>query len=180
VACVPQLSNGGLVDYGTLLAKDLSASNETPLPTRTLQLSVSCDAATPFALKMHDNRNGSATGGTDETAYGLDLDNSHNKIGRFTSTSTRQNSAPTPRHAVSHRLHQWRGRLEQFQLAADPHRSQQPHGLHQPHRQHPGPRAAAEPHRHAAYQSLPGADADPGLAQRGAHQRLRHAEIIYL
>ncbi|WP_308583122.1 DUF1120 domain-containing protein [uncultured Pseudomonas sp.] len=83
VACVPQLSNGGLVDYGTLLAKDLSASNETPLPTRTLQLSVSCDAATPFALKMHDNRNGSATGGTDETAYGLDLDNSHNKIGRY-------------------------------------------------------------------------------------------------
>jgi hypothetical protein len=83
VACVPQLSNGGLVDYGTLLAKDLSASNETPLPTRTLQFSVSCDAATPFALKMHDNRNGSATGGTDETAYGLDLDNSHNKIGRY-------------------------------------------------------------------------------------------------
>ncbi len=82
-ACTPQLSNGGLVDYGTLLAKDLNASNETPLPTRTLQLSVSCDAATPFALKMHDNRNGSATGGIDETAYGLDLDNSQNKIGRF-------------------------------------------------------------------------------------------------
>ncbi|MEW5711091.1 DUF1120 domain-containing protein [Pseudomonas sp. SB113] len=83
VACVPQLSNGGLVDYGTLLAKDLGADNETPLPTRTLQFSVSCDAATPFALKMHDNRNGSATGGTDETAYGLDLDNSGNKIGRY-------------------------------------------------------------------------------------------------
>lgn len=83
VACVPQLSSGGLVDYGTLLAKDLNASTETPLPTRTLQFSVSCDAATPFALKMHDNRNGSATGGTDETAYGLDVDNSHNKIGRY-------------------------------------------------------------------------------------------------
>jgi len=83
IACTPQLSNGGLVDYGTLLAKDLNTSNETPLPTRTLQLSVSCDAATSFALKMHDNRKGSATGGIDETAYGLDLDGSQNKIGRF-------------------------------------------------------------------------------------------------
>ena len=82
-ACTPQLSNGGLVDYGTLLAKDLNTSNETPLPTRTLQLSVSCDAPTSFALKMHDNREGSATGGIDETAYGLDLDGSQNKIGRF-------------------------------------------------------------------------------------------------
>ena len=83
VACNPQLSNGGLVDYGTLLAKDLSATNETPLPTRTLQVSVSCDAPAPFALRMHDNRHGSATGGTDETAYGLDLDSSQNKIGRY-------------------------------------------------------------------------------------------------
>jgi len=83
VACAPQLSNAGLVDYGTLLAKDLNVTTETPLPSRTLQLSVSCDAATRFALKMHDNRHGSATGGTDETAYGLDVDNSQNKIGRY-------------------------------------------------------------------------------------------------
>ena len=82
-ACTPQLSNGGLVDYGTLLAKDLSPTSETPLPARTLQFSVSCDGPTRFALLMHDNRNGSATGGTDETAYGLDLDNSRNKIGRY-------------------------------------------------------------------------------------------------
>ncbi|WP_447892102.1 DUF1120 domain-containing protein [Pseudomonas marginalis] len=82
-ACKPQLSNGGLVDYGTLLAKDLSPTHENPLPTRTLQFSVNCDAPTPFALLMHDNRSGTATGGTDETAYGLDLDNSGNKIGRY-------------------------------------------------------------------------------------------------
>ncbi|MBJ2264961.1 DUF1120 domain-containing protein [Pseudomonas sp. MF6787] len=83
VACTPQLSNGGLVDYGTLLAKDLSATAETPLPTRTLQFSVNCDAPARFALVMHDNRFGSATGGTDETAYGLGVDASHNKIGRY-------------------------------------------------------------------------------------------------
>lgn len=83
VACQPALSDQGVVDYGTLFAKNLNPTTETPLPIRTLRLSVTCDAQTRFALRMHDNRDGSATGGTDETAYGLDLDASHNKIGRF-------------------------------------------------------------------------------------------------
>lgn len=72
-----------MVDYATLYAKDLNATTDTPLPTRTLRLSVTCDAPIRFALRMKDNRDGSATGGTDETAYGLDLDASGNKIGRF-------------------------------------------------------------------------------------------------
>ncbi|WP_339519116.1 DUF1120 domain-containing protein [Pseudomonas proteolytica] len=83
VACQPALSDQGVVDYGILFAKNLNPTTETPLPIRTLRLSVTCDAPTRFALRMHDNRDGSATGGTDETAYGLDLDASHNKIGRF-------------------------------------------------------------------------------------------------
>ena len=44
---------------------------------------MTCDAPARFGLRMKDNRDGSATGGTDETAYGLDLDASNNKIGRF-------------------------------------------------------------------------------------------------
>ena len=83
IACLPSLSDQGVVDYGTLYAKDLNASTETPLPTRTLRLNVTCDAPIRFALRMKDNRDGSATGGTDETAYGVDLDASRNKIGRF-------------------------------------------------------------------------------------------------
>lgn len=83
IACLPTLSDQGVVDYGTLYAKDLNSSTETPLPTRTLRLNVTCDATIRFALRMKDNRNGSATGGTDETAYGLDLDASRGKIGRF-------------------------------------------------------------------------------------------------
>ncbi|TYK57724.1 DUF1120 domain-containing protein [Pseudomonas synxantha] len=83
IACLPTLSDQGVVDYGTLYAKDLNATTETPLPIRTLRLSVTCDAPIRFALRMKDNRDGSATGGTDETAYGLDLDASRNKIGRF-------------------------------------------------------------------------------------------------
>ncbi|NWC94505.1 MULTISPECIES: DUF1120 domain-containing protein [unclassified Pseudomonas] len=82
-ACVPTLSNGGLVSYGRLSAKELNVDKETWLATKTLLFSVACDAATAFAVRMQDNRNGSATGGTDETAYGLDLDGAGNKIGRF-------------------------------------------------------------------------------------------------
>lgn len=82
-ACQPSLSDHGVVDYGTLPAKSLNATDETPMPLRTLRFAVSCDAPTRFALRMHDNREGSATGGIDETAYGLDLDASRNKIGLF-------------------------------------------------------------------------------------------------
>ena len=82
-ACQPSLSDHGVVDYGILPAKSLNATTETPMPLRTLQFGVSCDAPTAFALLMHDNREGSATGGIDETAYGLDLDASRNKIGLY-------------------------------------------------------------------------------------------------
>jgi len=82
-SCIPTLSNGGVVDYGRLSVKELNIDKETVLPTKTLLFSVACDAATPFAVRMQDNRDGSATGGTDETSYGLDLDGTGNKIGRF-------------------------------------------------------------------------------------------------
>ncbi|AKA84636.1 DUF1120 domain-containing protein [Pseudomonas synxantha] len=82
-ACQPSLSDHGVVDYGVLPAKSLNATTETPMPLRTLGFAVSCDAPTPFALRMHDNREGSATGGIDETAYGLDLDAGRNKIGVY-------------------------------------------------------------------------------------------------
>lgn len=83
IACTPRLSNGGIVDYGTLLAKDLKVKSATALPTKTLQFSVNCDGAARFALLMHDNRSGSASGDIDDTAYGLGLDSSRNKIGRY-------------------------------------------------------------------------------------------------
>ncbi|MEB0044367.1 MULTISPECIES: DUF1120 domain-containing protein [unclassified Pseudomonas] len=82
-ACVPSLSNGGVVDFGRLWAKNLNADQDSALPSRTLILSIGCDAPTHFALRMQDNRKGSATGGIDETAYGLGQDNSQNNIGRY-------------------------------------------------------------------------------------------------
>ncbi|AZF03879.1 DUF1120 domain-containing protein [Pseudomonas sp. R5-89-07] len=82
-SCEPTLSDNGLVDYGLMHARDLNPDKDTVLPTRSLLLNIACDGPAHYALRMVDNRDGSATGGTSETAYGLSLDNSQNKIGRF-------------------------------------------------------------------------------------------------
>lgn len=81
-ACVPALSNGGVVDFGNLTINELSADKITRLPPRSLNLRVACDAPTAFALIMHDNRAGSATDDSD-SQYGLGTDGRHNKIGFF-------------------------------------------------------------------------------------------------
>ncbi|CRL48701.1 DUF1120 domain-containing protein [Pseudomonas sp. P154a] len=81
-ACEPVLSNGGVVDFGTLSKKDLHADKDTHLSPKSLTLRVGCDAPTTFALIMHDNRSGSATLDS-EIDYGLGKDSRGNRIGRF-------------------------------------------------------------------------------------------------
>lgn len=82
-ACTPSLSNGGTVAFGKLSVMDLSLDQETALPARPLVVSVTCDAPSAFALRLQDNRQGSATGPADETTYGLGLDAQRQKIGRY-------------------------------------------------------------------------------------------------
>ncbi|MGX5796842.1 DUF1120 domain-containing protein [Pseudomonas sp. ArH3a] len=82
-ACTPVLSNGGHVELGKLSVSDLNLDKDTVLAPRPLSLSVTCDGPTAFALRMQDNRLGSATGGADESAYGLGLDARRQKIGRY-------------------------------------------------------------------------------------------------
>lgn len=82
-ACETTLSNGGIIDFGRMWSRSLNTDKETGLVSRSLLLSIGCDGPTHFALRMHDNRKGSATGGIDETAYGLGVDDSRNKIGRY-------------------------------------------------------------------------------------------------
>ncbi|MBV6827100.1 DUF1120 domain-containing protein [Pseudomonas sp. PD9R] len=81
-ACQPELSNGGVVDFGRLHKNDLNTDKSTRLPPKSLTLRVSCDAPTPFALRMQDNREGSATVDS-EIYYGLNVDNRNNKIGLY-------------------------------------------------------------------------------------------------
>ncbi|MBV7572909.1 DUF1120 domain-containing protein [Pseudomonas sp. PDM32] len=81
-ACKPDLSNGGLVDFGRLSRNDLNPDKGTRLPPKSLSLQVNCDAPTHYALVMHDNRAGSATVNS-EVYYGLGFDNGQNKIGLY-------------------------------------------------------------------------------------------------
>lgn len=78
-ACTPSLSGAGVVDYGKISAKDLNLTTPTPLPLATLQLSISCEGSTLFAVKGSDNRAGSNASGT----YGLGLINGGQKLGSY-------------------------------------------------------------------------------------------------
>ncbi|MFL1388230.1 DUF1120 domain-containing protein [Pseudomonas tritici] len=82
-ACTPSLSNGGHINLGKLSVNDLQADRDTPLPPRDVVVTVACDAPTHFALRLQDNREGSATGPADASTYGLGLDARQQKIGRY-------------------------------------------------------------------------------------------------
>lgn len=79
-ACEPTLSNGGVVDIGKISAKDLNADRPTGLTNPSLQLTVTCDAATLMAMELTDNRAGSNY--EDFIGYyGLGLINGSEKLG---------------------------------------------------------------------------------------------------
>lgn len=82
LACTPILSNNGLVDYGKISRQDLSVDKRTRLRDQTLDLNIQCNAPARFALLMRDNRDGSAIVNS-EIYYGLNHDNSQNKIGLY-------------------------------------------------------------------------------------------------
>ncbi|MDQ0650573.1 DUF1120 domain-containing protein [Pseudomonas cedrina] len=82
-ACTPTLSQGGVVDYGRLAAKDLNADSSTWLAPVTLQLSVNCNGPTLFALRGRDNRAGTAHLDNYEHGYGLGLINGDQRLGTY-------------------------------------------------------------------------------------------------
>ncbi|WP_404994474.1 DUF1120 domain-containing protein [Cupriavidus pauculus] len=55
-ACSIALSNNGTVDYGTISAKSLSATDVTKLPDREVTMTINCDAATKVGFEVTDNR----------------------------------------------------------------------------------------------------------------------------
>jgi type 1 fimbria pilin len=60
-ACTPLLSSNGVIDYGKISQQDLNVDKGTRLPVKQLQVSIGCNAASRFALRMRDNRDGTAT-----------------------------------------------------------------------------------------------------------------------
>lgn len=83
-ACTPELSNGGLYDIGKISAKDLKVETFTRLEKHTMQLGVTCEAATLIALENKDNRAGSEfdEGG----GFGLGFINGTEKLGVLSAT----------------------------------------------------------------------------------------------
>ena len=59
-ACSIALSNNGTVDYGTISAKSLSATDVTKLPDRDVTMTINCEAATKVGFQVADNRVGTA------------------------------------------------------------------------------------------------------------------------
>ena len=81
-ACTPLLSSGGVIDYGKISRQDLNQDKNTRLPARHLQIELGCNGPRRFALRMHDNREGSASVNS-EIYYGLGFDNSGNRLGVY-------------------------------------------------------------------------------------------------
>ncbi|MGR3888114.1 DUF1120 domain-containing protein [Pseudomonas sp. 1152_12] len=79
-ACVPGLTNGGVVDYGKVSAKDLNADKSTSLPIQILQFTLDCDAETLVAMEAKDNREGSDSN-NDFMEFGLGMINGTEKLG---------------------------------------------------------------------------------------------------
>ncbi|WP_448652840.1 DUF1120 domain-containing protein [Pseudomonas fluorescens] len=82
MACTPVLSAGGLIDFGKISQKDLNQATGTRLPLKSLTLTVSCNAPGRYALRMRDNRDGTAHVNS-EIYYGLGLDSAGNKLGVY-------------------------------------------------------------------------------------------------
>jgi hypothetical protein len=81
-ACTPTLHAGGLVDFGKVSQQDLNLTTGTRLPLKSLNLLISCNGAVRYALRMRDNRDGTAHVNS-EIYYGLGLDSSGNKVGVY-------------------------------------------------------------------------------------------------
>lgn len=82
MACTPVFSAGGRVDFGKISQQDLNQAKPTMLALKTMTLTVSCNSAGRYALRMRDNRDGTAYVNS-EIYYGFGLDPSGGKIGVY-------------------------------------------------------------------------------------------------
>lgn len=67
-ACTPALTGGGVVDYGTIKADTISATDYTVLPEKQIAFSITCDAPAKVGLTVANGRAGSLAGAV-ESAY---------------------------------------------------------------------------------------------------------------
>ncbi len=97
-ACTPELSNGGVVDYGTIRLGELSATTVNQLGHKNIDLTIACTAATKVSWNLVDDRadsramisvsdkwfDGSSGIPPESQAYGVGLTDGGVKIGNYT------------------------------------------------------------------------------------------------
>ncbi|MEB0047318.1 MULTISPECIES: DUF1120 domain-containing protein [unclassified Pseudomonas] len=81
-ACTPVFVGGGVVDYGSIAASDLSATTNTTLQPRSLAYTIACEAPVVIGTSWTDDRLASALS-VNEQIFGLGSQSS-NKIGYYT------------------------------------------------------------------------------------------------
>lgn len=81
-ACTPWLSSSGTIDYGKISQQDLNVEERTRLPAKHLRFTLGCGGPSRFALRMRDNREGSALVSS-EIFYGLGFDNNGTSLGVY-------------------------------------------------------------------------------------------------
>ncbi|WP_338479708.1 DUF1120 domain-containing protein [Pseudomonas trivialis] len=103
-ACIPLLSDGGVVDHGKIAAKDLNKYSNTQLPDATLRLTINCEAVTLIALKSTDNRHGTSIvhspNYSEPSAFGLGLASGNRKIGGYMLKMLSSTAEGTPRGVI--------------------------------------------------------------------------------
>lgn len=85
-ACSPELSQSGIVDYGTIHTADLSDSAVNQLGQKTISLTITCEAATKVSWNLVDDRVDSRAGLTvnngDATGAGVSAANQTYGVGK--------------------------------------------------------------------------------------------------
>lgn len=97
-ACIPNITGGGTIDYGTISPNSLKKDAFNYLEVRNVDFTITCDAPTKVALQARTNREKTAVGLDGELwdvardipllggiydAHGLDLDSENNGVGGF-------------------------------------------------------------------------------------------------
>ncbi|MCW8275288.1 DUF1120 domain-containing protein [Pseudomonas sp. PCH199] len=82
VACTPSVSNGGKIDIGKVLVKDLNQNSSTQVGFHQLAFAVACNSATLFAINAIDNRAGTSSSPA-PAFFGLGMTAADEKVGYF-------------------------------------------------------------------------------------------------
>lgn len=84
-SCVPNFTGGSTIDYGTIPASTLNATEQSRLPNKSTSFTVTCDAPVKFGFSVIDERSATAVAeiGSSFQAYGLGAADNGANIGGY-------------------------------------------------------------------------------------------------